>query len=44
MGEAAGVASAMAQRAGQAPREVDVAALQARLQAQGACIGDPVAT
>jgi hypothetical protein len=42
MGEAAGVASAMAQRAGQMPREVDVAAVQARLKAQGAYIGEPV--
>ena len=43
MGEAAGVASALAQRAGLAPRDVDVSAVQAQLKAQGACIGDPVA-
>lgn len=43
MGEAAGVASALAQRAGQAPRDVDIAAVQAQLKAQGAYIGAPVA-
>jgi len=40
MGEAAGVAAAMALDAGVTVREVDVKALQARLRAQGADPGD----
>jgi hypothetical protein len=40
MGEAAGLAAAMALDAGIAPRQVDVKALQARLRAQGADPGD----
>ncbi len=40
MGQAAGTAAAMANKAGQAPAELDVAALQRRLAADGAFIGD----
>lgn len=40
MGEAAGVAAAMALSAGTTVRDVDVAALQRRLRAQGADPGD----
>jgi len=40
MGEAAGVAAAMALDAGVAVRHVDVARLQAKLRAQGADPGD----
>ena len=39
MGEAAGTASAMALRAGIAPADVPVAALQAQLESQGAFLG-----
>jgi hypothetical protein len=37
-GEAAGTAAALALRAGVAPRELDVAALRARLVTQGAIL------
>ena len=40
MGEAAGVAAALALEAGVALRDVDVGKLQARLRAQGADPGD----
>jgi hypothetical protein len=40
MGEAAGIAAAMALDAGVTVRQVDVRALQARLRAQGADPGD----
>jgi hypothetical protein len=39
MGQAAGTAAALAQRGGVRPREVEVSALQARLQADGAWLG-----
>lgn len=39
MGQAAGTAAAMALAAGVAPREVDVPALQAQLQADGVYLG-----
>ncbi len=43
MGEAAGVATALARSAGTTPRDLDVRRVQAQLQAQGAFIGDPIA-
>ena len=42
MGEAAGVATAVARRAGCSPHAVDIREVQARLMAQGAEIGEPV--
>ena len=39
MGQAAGTAAALALKAGTAPRELDVAALQTQLQADGAWLG-----
>ncbi len=39
MGEAAGAAAAIALNAGQAPREIDVGALQAKLQQHGVFLG-----
>ncbi len=41
MGEAAGTAIGLALEGGRAPRAVDVSTLQAKLRAQGACIGEP---
>ena len=41
MGEAAGLAAAMALDAGVPVRAIDVAALQRKLRAQGADPGDP---
>ena len=43
MGEAAGVAGALALRDGISPHDVAVGAVQERLRAQGAYIGEPVA-
>jgi len=40
MGQAAGTAAVLALRGGQRPAEIDVAALQARLRAQGAYLGE----
>jgi hypothetical protein len=40
LGEAAGVAAAQATAAGKALRELDIAALQRQLLAQGAYLGD----
>jgi hypothetical protein len=40
MGQAAGTAAVLALRRGQRPAEIDVAALQARLRAQGAYLGE----
>jgi len=42
MGEAAGIAAAIAVRAGIEPRRVDVGELQERLTAQGAILGSPI--
>jgi hypothetical protein len=40
MGEAAGTAAGMALAEDRSPRALEVLALQARLRAQGACLGE----